>query len=73
MWCPTQLSSADWKERVNLFSQFEGEKQMLNSKSVVVEDEISRDRLAELLNEDLAREYQAIIGYASLFPSPQRR
>jgi bacterioferritin len=27
------------------------------------EDEISRDRLAELLNEDLAREYQAIIAY----------
>jgi bacterioferritin len=26
-------------------------------------NEISRDRLAELLNEDLAREYQAIIGY----------
>jgi bacterioferritin len=26
-------------------------------------DEISRDRLAELLNEDLAREYQAIIAY----------
>jgi bacterioferritin len=25
--------------------------------------EISRDRLAELLNEDLAREYQAIIAY----------
>lgn len=25
--------------------------------------EISRDRLAELLSEDLAREYQAIIGY----------
>jgi hypothetical protein len=24
---------------------------------------ISRDRLAELLNEDLAREYQAIIAY----------
>ena len=24
---------------------------------------ISRDRLAELLNEDLSREYQAIIGY----------
>ena len=32
-------------------------------KSAVIEDEISRDRLAELLNEDLAREYQAIIGY----------
>src|SRR5215831_4936883 len=27
------------------------------------ESEISRDRLAELLNEDLAREYQAIIAY----------
>ena len=27
------------------------------------EKEISRDRLAELLNEDLSREYQAIIGY----------
>lgn len=26
-------------------------------------DQISRDRLAELLNEDLAREYQAIIAY----------
>ena len=26
-------------------------------------DEISRDRLAELLNEDLSREYQAIIAY----------
>src|SRR6266567_1884351 len=27
------------------------------------ENEISRDRLAELLNEDLCREYQAIIAY----------
>ncbi|HET6181378.1 MAG TPA: ferritin-like domain-containing protein [Candidatus Sulfotelmatobacter sp.] len=36
---------------------------MPNSKSAVVENEISRDQLAELLNEDLAREYQAIIGY----------
>jgi bacterioferritin len=27
------------------------------------EETISRDRLAELLNEDLAREYQAIISY----------
>jgi bacterioferritin len=37
--------------------------QMPNPKSAVVEIEISRERLAELLNEDLAREYQAIIGY----------
>jgi len=36
---------------------------MAESKSAVSENEISRDRLAELLNEDLAREYQAIIGY----------
>src|SRR5436190_21846598 len=38
-------------------------KQMANFKSAAIENEISRDRLAELLNEDLAREYQAIIGY----------
>jgi bacterioferritin len=36
---------------------------MADSKSVTNETEISRDRLAELLNEDLAREYQAIIAY----------
>jgi bacterioferritin len=32
-------------------------------KSTTNENEISRERLAKLLNEDLAREYQAIIGY----------
>ena len=32
-------------------------------KSAAIENEMSRDRLAELLNEDLTREYQAIIGY----------
>src|SRR4051794_34462793 len=36
---------------------------MATFKSAAVENEISRDRLAELLNEDLAREYQAIIAY----------
>jgi len=36
---------------------------MPDSKSATNETEISRDRLAELLNEDLAREYQAIIAY----------
>lgn len=36
---------------------------MPESKLAVIENEVSRDRLAELLNEDLAREYQAIIGY----------
>jgi bacterioferritin len=36
---------------------------MATFKSAVIENEISRDRLADLLNEDLAREYQAIIGY----------
>jgi bacterioferritin len=32
-------------------------------RSAANEHELSRDRLAELLNEDLAREYQAIIAY----------
>ena len=36
---------------------------MPEPKSVESEKEISRDRLADLLNEDLAREYQAIIAY----------
>ncbi len=36
---------------------------MATFKSPAIENEISRDRLAELLNEDLAREYQAIIGH----------
>src|SRR6267378_5497528 len=36
---------------------------MNDSTSSANESEISRDRLAELLNEDLSREYQAIIAY----------
>ena len=36
---------------------------MAESKPDANENEISRDRLAELLNEDLSREYQAIIAY----------
>jgi bacterioferritin len=36
---------------------------MPETKSTTNETEISRERLAELLNEDLAREYQAIIAY----------
>jgi bacterioferritin len=36
---------------------------MPEPQSAANENEISRDRLAELLNEDLAREYQAIIAY----------
>jgi bacterioferritin len=36
---------------------------MAELKSVESEKTITRDRLAELLNEDLSREYQAIIGY----------
>jgi len=36
---------------------------MAKPKSTANENEISRDRLAELLNEDLSREYQAIIAY----------
>src|SRR6202034_1278667 len=36
---------------------------MAKSKSDTSETEITRGRLAELLNEDLSREYQAIISY----------
>jgi bacterioferritin len=36
---------------------------MPDPKPTATETEISRDQLAELLNEDLSREYQAIIGY----------
>jgi len=36
---------------------------MPETKTAAAEKEISRDRLAELLNEDLCREYQAIIAY----------
>jgi bacterioferritin len=36
---------------------------MAEAKSSADGNEISRNRLAELLNEDLAREYQAIIAY----------
>ena len=36
---------------------------MVGQKSEKLEELVSRDRLAELLNEDLAREYQAIIAY----------
>src|ERR1700735_4693483 len=36
---------------------------MAESKSDAKEKTISRDRLAQLLNEDLSREYQAIIAY----------
>jgi bacterioferritin len=36
---------------------------MAKSASATTETEVTRDRLAELLNEDLSREYQAIIAY----------
>jgi len=36
---------------------------MAEQKSTTSEIDITRDRLAELLNEDLSREYQAIIAY----------
>jgi bacterioferritin len=36
---------------------------MPEPQSAASENEISRERLAELLNEDLSREYQAIIAY----------
>src|SRR6202451_4556192 len=40
-----------------------GGKVMADAKISETDQAITRDRLAELLNEDLSREYQAIIGY----------
>src|SRR5271167_1949131 len=40
-----------------------GRRPMADSKSQNSEQGITRERLAELLNEDLSREYQAIIAY----------
>jgi bacterioferritin len=42
---------------------YERKNQMVEQQSKSNGDEITRDRLAELLNEDLSREYQAIIAY----------
>ena len=36
---------------------------MSEQKTATTEPAVSRDRLADLLNDDLAREYQAIISY----------
>jgi hypothetical protein len=41
-------------------------------KAIEDEQAISRHRLAELLNEDLAREYQAIIAYVVYSQVPAR-
>ena len=42
---------------------FKGDKVMSKPKSSESEQSISRERLAALLNDDLSREYQAIISY----------
>src|SRR5436305_6939362 len=48
--------------RQSVFS-IQRSKQMAEPRPAADEYKISRDRLAELLNEDLSREYQAIISY----------
>jgi hypothetical protein len=37
------------------------------------EQKVSRGHLAELLNEDLSREYRAIIAYVVVLPSAEGR
>jgi hypothetical protein len=49
---------------------FEGERVMSKSKSSEGGRNISRERLAELLNEDLSREYQAIMSYVVYSRAP---
>jgi bacterioferritin len=48
---------------LNSQGEVKGENQMPQPKPAANENDISRERLAELLNEDLSREYQAIIAY----------
>jgi bacterioferritin len=43
--------------------RLEGEEMISQSKSSESEQNVSRERLAELLNDDLSREYQAMISY----------
>ena len=45
---------------------------MQKTKTVEANVKISRDKLADLLNEDLSREYQAIIEMPSVTPKPVR-
>lgn len=59
-----KTSGPEFSRRVWGSVQFEdGMSTMAISPKVSSELPISRDRLAELLNEDLSREYQAIIAY----------
>jgi bacterioferritin len=57
--CSGMSKLAARPKRSKFIFQSQRRKPMPEQKS----DEISRDRLAELLNEDLSREYQAIIAY----------
>src|SRR5260370_14958246 len=55
-----------YNPRCSIFSIrlcMQGSNPMAEPKSAADANVISRDRLAELLNEDLSREYQAIIAY----------
>jgi bacterioferritin len=57
------LFAAAQEEGNHSIVQFIRRNSMAEPKSTATETEISRERLAELLNADLAREYQAIISY----------
>jgi bacterioferritin len=50
-------------ERMIKAQRLEGEEMISQSKSSESEQNVSRERLAELLNDDLSREYQAMISY----------
>jgi bacterioferritin len=59
---PTKQSPLSFRRRSPIVEST-GRELMAKPKSDGDEQKISRDRLAELLNEDLSREYQAIISY----------
>jgi bacterioferritin len=58
--CPALIAT----QKIHTFIRFKSRRNsMAEPNTAATETEISRERLAELLNEDLSREYQAIISY----------
>ena len=60
---PARRGSEKWNTGFTLFLDPTGIRRSLRPRFGVMDATITRERLIELLNEDLAREYQAIIAY----------
>jgi bacterioferritin len=62
-WFPFAASVTRFPAPKQSNAECRGDELMTESKSSESEKNVSRERLAELLNDDLSREYQAIISY----------